>query len=76
MFVEGEIMESDISLSIQEAYKLCQVHREKHKPRLFSQCWGCVKYSKENPERMCLYKPPTNDGCQFVNRLYERQRNG
>lgn len=66
-------MESGLSLSLDQAYKLCQEYREKHKVRLFTQCWGCVKYSKEIPEKMCFYKPPDNSGCRFVNTLYKSQ---
>jgi len=67
--------EVSASLSLEQAAQLCKDYREKHRVRLFSQCWGCVKYSKENPEKMCLFKPPNNDGCRFVNELYRNQNN-
>jgi hypothetical protein len=66
-------METEVSLSLEQAAKLCQACLETHKPRLFSQCWGCLKYSKNNPEKMCFYKPPNNNGCRFVNKLYKSQ---
>ncbi len=64
-------MEPEVVFSVDQAYKLCQAYREKHKVRLFTQCWGCVKFSKENPEKMCFYKPPNNAGCKFVNEFYK-----
>jgi hypothetical protein len=63
-------MTSELSIPLDKAFELCKAYREKG-VRLFSQCWGCVRYSKEVPEKMCFYKPPTNDGCKFVNRLFE-----
>jgi ABC-type uncharacterized transport system YnjBCD substrate-binding protein len=66
-------MESDVSISLEQAVKLCQTYTEKHKARLFSQCWGCLKFPKGNPEKMCFYKPPDNNGCAFVNRLFKSQ---
>ena len=65
------IMTSELSISLDKAFELCKAHREKNGVRLFSQCWGCVRYSKEVPEKMCFYKPPNNDGWKFVNKLFE-----
>jgi len=64
-------MTSNDPISIQDAYKLCKKYRSEHKVRLFSQCWGCVKYSKEEPTKMCFYNPPNNRGCRFVNQLLD-----
>ena len=64
------IMTSELSIPLDKAFELCKAHREKKGVRLFSQCWGCVRYSKEVPEKMCFYKPPTNDGCKYVNKLF------
>ena len=57
---------SEVTISFQKAVELCNAYREKHKVRVFSQCWGCVRFSKGNPEKMCFFKPPNNDGCRFV----------
>ncbi len=65
------IMSSNLSIPLEKAYELCKAHRDKHGVRLFSQCWGCVRFSKEVPEKMCFYNPPNNDGCKIVNKLYE-----
>jgi hypothetical protein len=64
-------MESEISIPLEKAIKLCKAHRNKNGVRMFSQCWGCMRFSKETPEKMCFYKPPNNDGCKIVNKLFE-----
>ena len=46
---------SSISIPFEKALELCKLHRQKHKVRLFSQCWGCLRYSKEEPTKMCFY---------------------
>ena len=35
------------------------------------QCWGCVKFSKSDPAKMCLSNKPGNRGCNLVNARYE-----
>jgi hypothetical protein len=62
---------AEVSIPFNEAVDSCKKYREEHKVRMFSQCWGCVRFSKGNPEKMCFYKPPSNNGCRFVNQLYE-----
>lgn len=57
---------SEFSVSQERALELCKSFRDKHKVRLFSQCWGCLRFSKEVPDKMCFYKPPNNDGCRFI----------
>jgi hypothetical protein len=64
-------MAHELSIPLDKAFELCRSHRAKNGVRLFSQCWGCARFSKETPEKMCFYKPPNNDGCKFVNRLFE-----
>lgn len=64
-------MPAGISIPLETAAELCKVYRDKHGAGLFSQCWGCVKYSKRAPEKMCFYKPPNNDACKKVNELFE-----
>ena len=69
---KGEMI-AEIKLSLQKAYAFCEHHREENKVRIFSQCWGCVKYSKEDPEKMCFYDPPNDNACKFVNRQAEKE---
>ena len=65
-------MSDSNSISLEKAAELCKEHRHKHKVRLFSQCWGCLRYSKEDPYKMCFYDPPKNRSCKFVNKLYDK----
>ncbi len=58
---------SEIAIPLDVAVKCCKQYREEHKVRMFSQCWGCVRFSKDNPEKMCFYKPPNHNGCEKVN---------
>jgi len=64
-------MTPEISIPLEKAFELGKAHRAKHGVRMFSLCWGCVRYSKKVPEKMCFYKPHANDECKFVNRLFE-----
>ncbi len=59
-------------IPIEKAIELCKEYREKHKVRMFSQCWGCLKFSKE-PNKMCFSNPPENRGCKYVNELFDFQ---
>ena len=62
------------SIPLEKAVELCREYRDKHKVRFFSQCWGCLKYSKEEPGKMCFYNednPTENRGCKFVNKLFD-----
>jgi hypothetical protein len=55
------------------ALQICEQIREEKKVRIFSQCWGCVKFSKGDAKKMCFYDPPDNRGCKLVNKQYDRQ---
>jgi len=62
------------NIPVEKAVELCRKHREEHKVRLFSQCWGCLKFSKEEPSKMCFYNeknPVENRGCKFVSKLFD-----
>ncbi len=61
-------------IPLEAAVVCCKAYREENKVRVFSQCWGCQRFSKGNPENRCFYKPPTNRGCKFVNEKYEENR--
>ncbi len=58
------------SIPLEKAVELCREHRDKHKVRLFGQCWVCLRFSKEEPSKMCFHNPPENRGCKFVNKLF------
>jgi hypothetical protein len=67
-------MSDSVSIPFEKAVELCKAHRDKNKVRMFSQCWGCVRFSKEEPSKMCFYSPPENRGCKFVNMLFDESR--
>jgi hypothetical protein len=58
-------------IPLEKAVTLCRKYRDKHAVRMFSQCWGCIRFSKEEPTKMCFYDPPENRGCKFVNSLFD-----
>ena len=49
-------------IPMEVAIRLCQEVRDERPPRLFSQCWGCLRASKGEPTRMCIHRPPDNRG--------------
>jgi hypothetical protein len=57
------------------AFKLCAEIREENRQR-FSlarvQFWGCTRYAKGDPDRMCLTSQAGNRGCNLVNKRYEQ----
>jgi hypothetical protein len=57
------------------AFQLCEEIRKEKGVKLFSQCWGCVKFSKNDPAKMCFYGPPDNRGCKLVNTRYDQGKN-
>ena len=54
------------------AFQLCEEIRKERGVRLFSQCWGCVKFSKNDPAKMC-FNGTDNRGCRWVNEQYEKR---
>lgn len=53
------------------AWKLCLEIREGEANRLFTQCWGCVKFSQNNEKNLCYNSERDLRGCGLVNRLYD-----
>jgi hypothetical protein len=72
----GVALAQDVSIPLSEAVELCQFFRSQNGVRLFSQCWGCMRFSKGQVEKMCFYNPPINDGCGKVNELYKKKHGG
>lgn len=66
-----------IAIPKEEALHLCAETREEHrrKPYTFGalMCWGCVKFSKGDPAKMCISSRPDYRGCYQVNARYDRQ---
>jgi hypothetical protein len=51
----------------------CKKYREENKVCLFSQCWGCSRFSKANPEKTCFYIPSSNNGCNLLINYLKKQ---
>lgn len=58
------------------ARRLCAEIRKERGVRLFSQCWGCVKFSKGSEEKMCYNGSPDHRGCGLVNKRYDEGPSG
>lgn len=63
---------AEVSISLDKAIELCHFYRDKNRARLFSQCWGCLRFSKGQSEKMCFFKPPNNNGCVKVNEMFRK----
>jgi len=66
---EGQLIEG---IPRDTAIRLCNEIRLKKEHKLFSQCWGCVKFSKGIFDKMCAAGKPDNRGCALVNARYDR----
>jgi len=53
------------------AIRLCNEIRATKERKLFSQCWGCVKFSKGVFDKMCAAGKPDYRGCKLVNSKYD-----
>ena len=58
------------------ALKLGAEIREENLGKRFSmakmQCWGCTRYAKGAPDKMCVTNQEGNRGCNLVNKRYEQ----
>jgi len=61
------------------ALRLCAEIRQENRGKRFSvarmQCWGCTRYAKGDPDKMCFSNRDGNRGCNLVNKRYEQSRN-
>jgi hypothetical protein len=62
------------------ALKLCAEIRKENLSRRFSaariQCWGCTRYAKGDPDKMCFTSQEGNRGCNLVSKRYEQLKQG
>ena len=60
-----------------EALRICACIREENRRKWYSparwQCWGCVKFTRGDPAKMCLSSRPGYRGCNLANARYDRQ---
>jgi hypothetical protein len=72
-------MNERIGLSKETALQLCAEIRQQYGGKWYTfagwQCWGCVRFSKGDPDKMCLSSQPDYRGCNLVNARYQRQNN-
>jgi uncharacterized protein (DUF779 family) len=68
------IKENNQAIPKDVAVQLCEEIRKEKGVKLFSQCWGCVKFSKNDPDKMC-FSGVDNRGCKLVNKLYDKRLN-
>lgn len=58
-------------MTLLEAKKICRQIREENKKKYFSfakmQCWGCVRFSHGDEDKMCYASKPDGAGCNLVN---------
>ncbi len=66
--------ESGEAIPRDAAIRLCDEIRITKEHKLFSQCWGCVKFSKGAFDKMCAASRHDNRGCTLVNAKYDRSR--
>ncbi len=52
------------------AFQLCEEIRMEKAGKWFTQCWGCVRFSKNDPNKMCFSSRPDYRGCNLVNKRY------
>jgi len=64
----GEPIPKDVAL------QLCEEVRKKKASRPFTHCWGCVKFSKGDPAKMCLSSNRGYRGCKLINERYDHAR--
>lgn len=59
------------------ALHLCAQIREENRHKRLTpaamMCWGCVKFSKGDPAKMCFSSQSDNRGCYQINARYDRQ---
>ncbi len=63
--------ESGDAIPRDAAISLCDEIRMTKEHKLFSQCWGCVKFSKGVFDKMCAASRPDNRGCGLVNARFD-----
>jgi hypothetical protein len=58
------------------AIQLCDEIRREKEHKLFTQCWGCVRFSKADFTKMCVSSTPDYRGCKLVNERFDKLEQG
>lgn len=53
------------------AIEICERIKGEKGRRVFSQCWGCLRFSKGDFSKMCAGSRPDFRGCALVNREFD-----
>ena len=64
---------SEMGIPREEALEICGRIRKERAHRVFSQCWGCVRFSKDDFSRMCAGSRLDFRGCNLVNKEFDRR---
>ncbi len=63
-----------------QAVQLCAEIRRQNQGKWYTfnglWCWGCIKFSGRNPDKMCFSGQPDNRGCGQVNARHDRHPDG
>ena len=58
------------------AVQLCDEILEENRGKWYSfgrwQCWGCTRFSKGDPDKMCFSNKEGYRGCNLVNKRYDK----
>ena len=60
-----------IAIPPKVAHELCVEIRVDKAQHLFTQCWGCVRFSDGDEARMCYNRRSDLRGCGLVSALYD-----
>lgn len=56
------------------ALQLCKEIQDEKGGKWFTQCWGCLKFSKGDPAKICVSSRLDYRGCNLVNARYDKPR--
>ena len=60
------------SIPTDVALRLCEEVQKEKGVRIFSQCWGCLKFAKDEQLKRCFVTPSgDNRGCRFINARFD-----
>ncbi len=66
-----------LEIPYETARRLCVEIRSKRGKMLRPiQCWGCMRFSNCEPDKMCFTSNKQNAGCRLVNKLYLKRYMG
>ncbi len=61
-----------IAIPVGVAHDLCLSIRKEKAEHLFTQCWGCMRFAKDDESRFCYHSRADLRGCGLINRLYDQ----